>query len=180
MSNSTAIIMGFLLSTDMTRISKRRKLIHTELNTNHCSLPCAFARQKMNPVKKIKRQIKCLWVTPQRPCWTLVNKQTKRKKRKTLLCFLRHFWRPILFNCEGTNIEQSHLNGVASKGIWTMLLLQYEYGLWGSNPDCQLHLKGFLFEKKRWRSSYNERLKTAEQNTFLLERHQHVKYEINQ
>lgn len=43
-------------------------------NNEEPSIPCASARQKMNPVKKIKRQIKCLWVTPQRPCWTLASK----------------------------------------------------------------------------------------------------------
>lgn len=59
-SNSTElmdIIVGFLISTDKTRISTMRNLSHTVLNTNHCSIPCASDRQKMNPLKKIKRQI---------------------------------------------------------------------------------------------------------------------------
>ncbi|CAM4681286.1 unnamed protein product [Leuciscus chuanchicus] len=55
----------------MTMISTTKNLSYTELNTNRCSIPCAsgrqtvavhkaVSRQKTYPVKKIKRQIKCL------------------------------------------------------------------------------------------------------------------------
>lgn len=97
---STDIIKGFLISTDMTMISTTKNLRYTELNTNRCSIPCAsgrqtvavhkaVSRQKAYPVKKIKRQIKCLSQTQA----TLLDpsEQINKKERRLCFCFLGHF-----------------------------------------------------------------------------------------
>lgn len=159
---STDIIKGFLISTDMTMISTTKNLRYTELNTNRCSIPCAsgrqtvavhkaVSRQKAYPVKKIKRQIKCLSQTQA----TLLDpsEQINKKERRLCFCFLGHFWRPIQFKCERWTIAQSCLNGVPFKDIWTVLLLEYEYELkpwlWGQILTVSSHLNVFLCKKKK-------------------------------